>query len=178
MWLQQEICLRRSVVIIGRSNMTKKDNEKKLKKIPNFKSIEEEADFWDTHDTTDYIDWEKAKEVKYVIPEGGIKHRYRIAEGFDVPYSVYEEDPEKYKKLSKLLKERGGNLFSDDVPQKEVTFTIRLQPVLKAKIKEIAGFYNISPSSMVRMWLTQMVRKEGPRYVAERDSNEYDPFGK
>ncbi len=34
---------------------------KKLKKIPKFKSEKEEADFWDTHDTTNYVDWSKSK---------------------------------------------------------------------------------------------------------------------
>jgi len=34
---------------------------KQFKKIPEFKSEEEEANFWDTHDSTDYIDWRKAK---------------------------------------------------------------------------------------------------------------------
>lgn len=28
----------------------------KMKKIPNFKNEEEEANFWDTHDTTEYFD--------------------------------------------------------------------------------------------------------------------------
>ena len=38
---------------------------KTLKKIPTFKSDEEEAEFWDTHDTTDYIDWSKAEQVVF-----------------------------------------------------------------------------------------------------------------
>jgi len=33
----------------------------KLKKIPLFKTEKEEADFWGVHDTSDYIDWGKAK---------------------------------------------------------------------------------------------------------------------
>lgn len=33
----------------------------KLKKIPLFKTEKEEADFWSVHDTSDYIDWGKAK---------------------------------------------------------------------------------------------------------------------
>lgn len=37
---------------------------KKKLPIPDFKSIEEEADFWDTHDTTDY-QWEPAPDVKF-----------------------------------------------------------------------------------------------------------------
>jgi hypothetical protein len=37
---------------------------KKLKKIPKFKSIAEEARFWATHDSTEYIDYAKAFSVK------------------------------------------------------------------------------------------------------------------
>ncbi|HUD06792.1 MAG TPA: BrnA antitoxin family protein [Candidatus Saccharimonadales bacterium] len=38
---------------------------KTLKKIPTFKNDEEEAEFWDSHDTTDYIDWSKAEQVVF-----------------------------------------------------------------------------------------------------------------
>lgn len=38
-------------------------NKKKLT-IPNFKNIEEIAQFWDTHDTEDY-QWEEVKDVKF-----------------------------------------------------------------------------------------------------------------
>lgn len=37
---------------------------KKKLPIPDFKSIQEEADFWDTHDTVDY-QWEPAPELKF-----------------------------------------------------------------------------------------------------------------
>ncbi|HET9136598.1 MAG TPA: CopG family antitoxin [Candidatus Kapabacteria bacterium] len=33
---------------------------KKLKKLPAFKSEDEEFEFWSTHDSTDYVDWSKA----------------------------------------------------------------------------------------------------------------------
>jgi predicted DNA binding CopG/RHH family protein len=33
---------------------------KRLKTIPKFKTDAEEAKFWNTHDTTEYIDWLKA----------------------------------------------------------------------------------------------------------------------
>ncbi|MBI4352317.1 MAG: hypothetical protein HY593_00175 [Candidatus Omnitrophica bacterium] len=36
---------------------------KDLKKIPKFKNKEEEFEFWATHDSSDYIDWSKAKRV-------------------------------------------------------------------------------------------------------------------
>ena len=37
------------------------------KKIPKFKSEDEERKFWATHDSTEYVDWKKAKRV--VLPE-------------------------------------------------------------------------------------------------------------
>ncbi len=36
---------------------------KKLKKIPKFKNEDEEAEFWNTHDSTAYFDWSKAQNV-------------------------------------------------------------------------------------------------------------------
>jgi len=33
---------------------------KNLKPIPKFKNLDEEADFWNTHDSTEYVDWSKA----------------------------------------------------------------------------------------------------------------------
>lgn len=36
---------------------------KALKPIPDFSSEAEEREFWLTHDTTEYIDWSKAKHV-------------------------------------------------------------------------------------------------------------------
>lgn len=36
---------------------------KKLKEIPKFRNEDEEREFWATHDSTDYIDWSKARHV-------------------------------------------------------------------------------------------------------------------
>jgi predicted DNA binding CopG/RHH family protein len=38
--------------------------KKKNKKIPKFKNENEEREFWQTHDTTDYFDYSKANRVK------------------------------------------------------------------------------------------------------------------
>ena len=38
---------------------------KNLKKIPDFKDEQEEAQFWATHDSTEYIDWSKAKRTVF-----------------------------------------------------------------------------------------------------------------
>ena len=36
---------------------------KKLKEIPTFNSEDEEREFWGTHDSTEYVDWDNAKPV-------------------------------------------------------------------------------------------------------------------
>lgn len=36
----------------------------KLKPIPSFKNEAEERKFWETHDSTDYIDWSKAQRAR------------------------------------------------------------------------------------------------------------------
>lgn len=38
---------------------------KKLKKVPKFKSADEEFEFWSTHDLTQYVDFSKAKKVTF-----------------------------------------------------------------------------------------------------------------
>ena len=38
---------------------------KKLKTIPIFKNEDEEAEFWNTHDSTEYVDWSKAVHVEF-----------------------------------------------------------------------------------------------------------------
>ena len=38
---------------------------RKLKSVPNFKTEAEERKFWETHDSTDYIDWSKAERVRF-----------------------------------------------------------------------------------------------------------------
>ncbi len=38
---------------------------KKRKSIPVFKSEAEERTFWESHDSTDYVDWSEAKRVRF-----------------------------------------------------------------------------------------------------------------
>mgnify|MGYP005858163891 CR=1 FL=1 len=35
------------------------------KRIPKFKSEEEEREFWETHDSTEYINWNKAERITF-----------------------------------------------------------------------------------------------------------------
>jgi hypothetical protein len=38
---------------------------KKLKPIPHFHNEAEEREFWESHDTTDYLDWSKAQRARF-----------------------------------------------------------------------------------------------------------------
>ena len=38
---------------------------KPLKRIPKFESEKEEREFWQTHDSTEYVDWSKAERVSF-----------------------------------------------------------------------------------------------------------------
>jgi predicted DNA binding CopG/RHH family protein len=39
--------------------------KRKLKPVPKFRTEAEERKFWETHDTTDYVDWSKAQRVRF-----------------------------------------------------------------------------------------------------------------
>jgi predicted DNA binding CopG/RHH family protein len=70
----------------------------KLKKIPKFKSEAEEAEFWATRDSTEYVDYSKAKRVVFPylkpstktisirLPESLIEHLKLLANKRDIPY--------------------------------------------------------------------------------------------
>jgi predicted DNA binding CopG/RHH family protein len=38
---------------------------KKLNNIPQFKNEDEERNFWDQHDSTEYVDWSKAEKTVF-----------------------------------------------------------------------------------------------------------------
>ena len=68
------------------------------KKIPVFKSEEEEREYWATHDSTEFIDWSKArkstlsnlkpslKTISIRLPEIMIEELKLLANKRDVPY--------------------------------------------------------------------------------------------
>lgn len=68
------------------------------KQIPKFKSEDEEREFWETHDSTEYVDWRKAKKavfsnlkpsVKKIslrLPESMLEELKLLANKRDVPY--------------------------------------------------------------------------------------------
>lgn len=68
------------------------------KKIPQFKSEKEERDFWQSHDSTEYVDWKKAeritlanlkpsvKTISLRLPESMLEELKLLANKRDVPY--------------------------------------------------------------------------------------------
>lgn len=76
--------------------------KKQLKKIPKFKNEDEEAEFWSTHDSTEYVDWSKAvvgrnlfpnlkpssRSISIRLPEFLINQVKVEANKIDVPYQA------------------------------------------------------------------------------------------
>ena len=70
----------------------------KLKKIPRFASEAEERRFWETHDSTDYVDWSKAQRARFPnlklsttaislrLPQGTLDRIKIAANKRDMPY--------------------------------------------------------------------------------------------
>jgi predicted DNA binding CopG/RHH family protein len=68
------------------------------KKVPQFRREEEERDFWQTHDSTEYVDWKKAerltlanlkpsvKTISLRLPESMLEELKLLANKRDVPY--------------------------------------------------------------------------------------------
>ena len=80
--------------------------------IPTFTSVKEEAEFWDTHDITEFLG-----ELEIV---SGV---YEPVEG-----------------------------------EKKTVMTIRIAPSLKEEVEKVAQSYDISTSSLVRMWIVDKLR--------------------
>jgi predicted DNA binding CopG/RHH family protein len=84
---------RRSLKRRGKSIMSKLK-----KKIPKFRSDAEEVEFWSTHDSTEYVDYSKAKRTLFPklkpsiktisirLPESLLNHLKVLANKRDVPY--------------------------------------------------------------------------------------------
>ena len=74
---------------------------KALKKIPEFKTEEEEKKFWEEHDSSEYIDWSKAEAVRFPnlkkstksislrLPEDMLERLKSRANAMDIPYQSY-----------------------------------------------------------------------------------------
>ena len=71
---------------------------KKLKEVPKFRNEQDEREFWATHDSTEYVDYKKARKVSFPnlkpstrtisirLPESLLEHLKMLANKQDVPY--------------------------------------------------------------------------------------------
>ena len=71
---------------------------RKLRRLPKFKDEKEEVRFWSTHNSTNYVDYSKAKRILFPnlkpstrtisirLPESLIRHIKVLANKRDVPY--------------------------------------------------------------------------------------------
>jgi hypothetical protein len=66
-----------------------------MSKIPGFKNVEEEAKFWDTHDTEEFADEFEPVEVKFAYP---LKHKWML---------TVELDEESFNQVKKLAEGEG-----------------------------------------------------------------------
>ena len=74
---------------------------KNSKKIPGFISEEEEKAFWETHDSSKYMDWSKAEPARFPnlkkstkaislrLPEDMLERLKSRANAMDIPYQSY-----------------------------------------------------------------------------------------
>ena len=70
----------------------------KVKEIPHFENEKEEREFWEKHDSADYVNWEDGKRVSFPalkpslksisirLPESMIEQLKILAHKKDVPY--------------------------------------------------------------------------------------------
>ena len=89
------------------------------KSLPEFQTEDEEREFWATHDSTDYVDWDRAqttvfpklkpstKTISLRMPESMLDELKLLANKRDVPYQSLIKvflreriDSELYKKTS------------------------------------------------------------------------------
>ena len=73
-------------------------NSRKARHVPRFKTKAEERKFWETHDSTDYVDWSKAERARFPslkpsttaisirLPVGLLEQIKIAANKRDVPY--------------------------------------------------------------------------------------------
>lgn len=71
---------------------------KKMKRVPRFKTENEEREFWRTHDSSEYLEWDDATEITLAklkpstktislrLPESMIEELKILANKQDIPY--------------------------------------------------------------------------------------------
>lgn len=98
------------------------DQNKTTKEIPEFKSYEEEAEWWDTHSALDYLD----PTFKPIVSQGNKQAT-----------SVYLTET-----------------------QPSQTINVRFSGEDLAKIRDLADYKGVGPTTLIRMWALEKLREE------------------
>jgi hypothetical protein len=103
------------------------DKKRKLSRIPEFETLEEEAEFWDTHDSSEFEDEFEPVELEFVRP---LIHRVSAdmtAKDVDALYRLSRERGMTMSELAGLwvrerlareLKASGADGLNSDEPKK------------------------------------------------------------
>jgi hypothetical protein len=83
--------------------------KKEFKAIPKFDDEDQEREFWATHDSTDYIDWDSAT-LNPSFPN--LKRTENLIELF-LPESLSKELTDAAKKISMTKEELARKILSD-----------------------------------------------------------------
>ena len=108
----------------------------KLKRIPRFSSEREERKFWETHDTSDYVDWSQARlavfpdlkasteAISLRLPASLLAEIKALANKRDVPYQSLL----KVFLAERIISERARETQAmPDAPQRPVRASRRLR---------------------------------------------------
>jgi predicted DNA binding CopG/RHH family protein len=106
-------------------------------KIPRFKNEDEERDFWQNNDSTQYVDWKKAerltlanlkpsvKTISLRLPESMLEELKLLANKRDVPYQSLVKVFLSDRIDQELTDKAGHSKASHRIARKPVTRTTR-----------------------------------------------------
>jgi predicted DNA binding CopG/RHH family protein len=116
---------------------------KKLKPIPRFESEDDEREFWATHSTADYIDWGRARRVRFPdlerstktislrLPESLLADLRALADQRDVPYQsllktfLYERVREEHRAEAEAVRSRARRVAEPSEAYEETAETVK-----------------------------------------------------
>lgn len=129
------------------------------RKIPKFKSEDKERKFWATHDSTEFIDWKKARKVllpnlkpsvrtiSLRIPETLLEELKLLANKRDVPYQsllkifLSEKLREEFNMFKGLIQENSINAIKEELyncfyNRKHLLMVSTLPPIVKEVLED------------------------------------------
>jgi len=136
---------------------------KELKKIPEFKNEAEEAEFWDEHDSTEFLNWDdaevksKMKLISIRLPEELINEFKEIAKQKDKPYqklikNILIEYLEKKEQIQQK-EEKDKTIFFQKLLNHWEELIIKEQQKIKPNTKEELTLINEKLNTLFCMFI-------------------------